>query len=272
MAVGLARMFSLQFPINFNSPFKAQNIAEFWQRWHMTLSRYLNEYLYTPFLELVTNYRLARNLSISRKAVSTPAGFLQMVLFPTMTTMFLAGIWHGAGLQFVAFGVLHGFYLSVNNLWRVLTPKNHRLHRRVPAWMMILLTFLCVHVAEVFFRAASLHDALYVLATMTGFHSRIPFAAFPFLNEIPSNSRFLNDATSTTFVIAVCFFIVWAFPNTEEILGQSDESVAAKKYLPSLFPHIRWKPSLRWSLGITALFCVVILLLDASTRFLYFQF
>lgn len=270
MALGLARMFSIRFPINFHSPYKTQSIIDYWQHFHMTLSRYLNEYLYTPILRSVNARRIEAGKKVSRKALATPEGYLSMVAFPTMTTMFIAGIWHGAGLQFLIFGVLHGFYLSMNHLWRILTPRESRFHKVVPAPFMVLLTFLSAVVAMVFFRAANVRDAMRIVATMAGLHGVGPtFAAFPYLNEIPSVSSFMAHAGTAAAALAVCFFIVWALPNTQEILNQIPDDQVRK---PSLLPRLLWRPTLPWSLAITALLCASLLLLDASTRFLYFQF
>ena len=83
MALGLARMFSLQFPINFHSPYKSASIIEYWTHQHMTLTRYLNEYVYTPILRWVNNRRMTAGKKSNRKAAATPSGYLQMVLFPT---------------------------------------------------------------------------------------------------------------------------------------------------------------------------------------------
>jgi len=270
MALGLARMFSIKFPINFHSPYKTESIIDFWQHWHMTLTRYLNDYVYTPILRWVNQRRMEAGKKVTRKAAATPEGFLQIILFPTMTTFFIAGIWHGAGLQYLVFGLLHGFYLTVNHAWRLLTPRGSPLHRVVPAPFMIILTFLCAVFANVFFRAADVHDALHVVATMSGIHGMGPgFAAFPYLGDIPSVSRFMASLKSAAAALSICFFIVWALPNTQEILGQlPDDQVR----MPSLLPRLAWRVSAAWSLGIAGLLCVTILLLDASTRFLYFQF
>ena len=270
MALGLARMFSLEFPINFNSPFKAQSIVDFWQRWHMTLSRYLNEYLYTPISRWMNGRRIDAGKKVSRKATLTPEGFFQMVAFPTLSTMFLAGIWHGAGLQFLLFGVLHGSYLTINHAWRLWTPKGDTTppDRSRSKWM-ILVTFLAVHVSLVFFRSASVAEGMHVLALMAGLRHGPGFAAFPYLAAIPGISRFLTHQASTVAVLGVCFLIIWAAPNSQEILGETGKDHVR---LPNLLPGLRWRVSALWSLGITALFCVSILLLDASARFLYFQF
>lgn len=270
MALGLARMFSIEFPYNFNSPYKSTSVIVFWTRWHMTLSRYLAEYLYTPILRSVNGRRMDQGKKVSRKAQATPEGFLWMVFYPLMATMFLAGVWHGAGLQFLAFGVLHGLYLVVNHFWRLFTPKGHPLHGKLPAPVCVGLTFFAVLIGQVFFRAESLHDALYVLGSLFGLHGKgLSFAANPAIVQIASTSSFLRRPLSTAVALAGCFFIVWAMPNTQEILGQE---LPESTPLPTLLPRLRWRPTAAWSIGLTLLFSASILLLDAGASFLYFQF
>ena len=101
MAIGLARMFGVKLPVNFNSPYKAPRIIDFWRRWHMTLSRFLRDYLYIP-------------LGGNRKGPARR--YLNLML-----TMLLGGLWHGAGWTYVVWGGLHGLYLLVNHAWRNLT-------------------------------------------------------------------------------------------------------------------------------------------------------
>ncbi len=115
MANGLARMFSIDFPLNFASPYKSANIIDFWQRWHMTLTRYITVYLYNPISLWVSRQRAQRGMKISRKAMATPSGFAMMIGFPTVVSLFIAGVWHGAGLQFIIFGLLHAVYLTANH-------------------------------------------------------------------------------------------------------------------------------------------------------------
>jgi alginate O-acetyltransferase complex protein AlgI len=270
MALGLARMFSIELPINFHSPYKTQSVIDYWLHWHMTLSRYLNDYVYTPIIRWVSEVRMDAGKKVGRKAAATPEGYLNMLFFPVMTTMFISGIWHGAGLTFLLWGLLHGFYISVNHAWRLLTPPRSRFHRVVPGPFMVVLTFLCVLFGLVFFRAGSVHDAVHMVATMVGLHGAgSSFAAFPYLGEIPSVSRFMGSLKSASLALGVCFFIVWGLPNTQEILGQLPHDQVR---MPSLLPRLTWRVSAAWSLGIAALFCLSLLLLDASTRFLYFQF
>lgn len=139
MAIGVSLMFNIILPINFNSPYKALGIQDFWQRWHMTLSRFLRDYIYIPLGgNRVGNLRLYENL---------------------MITFLIGGIWHGAGWTFVFWGFLHGFGLVVQRIWR---GFNFVLPR-VVAWV---ITFNFVNFAWVFFRAKSWHDAVKVLSGM----------------------------------------------------------------------------------------------------------
>jgi alginate O-acetyltransferase complex protein AlgI len=270
MALGLARMFSIQFPLNFDSPYKARSIIEFWQRWHITLSNYLADYLYTPILRSINSRRMDAGKKVSRKAQITLEGFLQMVFFPLMATMFIAGIWHGAGIQFLIFGLLHGIYLVVNHAWRLLTPKGHSLYRRLPVPVSVAITLIGVIVSQIFFRANGVHDAFYVLGTMIGMHGIGPsLDGNPLMQEIPRTSVFLTRTGPAIFASALCFLIVWGMPNTQEILGKIARDEVR---LPSLLPHLKWRATATWSVVVTILFCLSILMLDTTTRFLYFQF
>jgi alginate O-acetyltransferase complex protein AlgI len=256
MAIGLARIFGVRFPLNFNSPYKAESIIDFWQRWHMTLTRYLTAYLYNPAVLWVTRHRLARGHAVSRMAVATPGGFVTMIALPMFYTMILAGVWHGAGLQFLIFGLLHGFYLTINHAWRVfrpLTPSKRPSHSTI--WYAtvfnVLLTYCCVLVAQVFFRASSVEDALQVLGGMSGLHG---------LQLDPFLMRSLQWTKGTTWagLLALCFACVWLMPNSNEILAQYE-----RRPLP---------PALQ---GVFYAALVVVTVVCASgppVQFLYFQF
>jgi alginate O-acetyltransferase complex protein AlgI len=270
MALGLARMFSIEFPLNFDSPYKSQSIIEYWQRWHITLSNYIADYLYTPIVRSINSRRMDAGKKVSRKAQATPEGFIQMVFVPLMAAMFVAGIWHGAGIQFLIFGLLHGIYLVINHAWRLLTPKGHPLHRRLPMPVSVVITLLGVIVGQIFFRANGVHDALYVLGTMVGAHGTGPsLNGNPLVQEIPRTSVFLTRTVPAIVASAFCFLIVWGMPNTQEILGRIGRDEVR---LPSLLPRLQWRSSALWSLAVTVLFCLSILMLDTTTRFLYFQF
>ncbi|HIJ84785.1 MAG TPA: MBOAT family protein, partial [Magnetococcales bacterium] len=154
MAVGLGLMFGFQLPVNFFSPYKASSIIEFWQYWHITLSKFLKNFLYIPMGgNRHGRYGRYRNL---------------------MVTMIIGGLWHGAGWTFILWGMLHGCYLVVNHAWRGVKKKYGFLRvqrfRLVREWSARLLTFLAVVIAWVFFRAETFHGGFTLLQGMAGLH------------------------------------------------------------------------------------------------------
>ena len=141
MAIGAALLFNIKLPINFNSPYKALSIQDFWHRWHMTLSRFLKDYIYIP-------------LGGNRKGE-------YRTYYNLMVTFLIGGIWHGAGWTFLFWGFLHGLALVIQKVWNSL---GFRLHTLL-AWF---ITFNFVNIAWVFFRAKEWDDALKVLGGMAG--------------------------------------------------------------------------------------------------------
>jgi alginate O-acetyltransferase complex protein AlgI len=146
MAIGAALLFGIRLPVNFNSPYKAVNIIDFWRRWHITLSRFLRDYLYIP-------------MGGNRHGVSRR--YINLLL-----TMLLGGLWHGANWTFVIWGGLHGLYLVINHAWHNI--NQHQFSIPLPVGQ--LFTFMAVVVAWVFFRAADTETALSMLTSMMGLH------------------------------------------------------------------------------------------------------
>jgi len=141
MAIGTALLFNIKLPINFNSPYKALDIQDFWRRWHMTLSRFLRDYIYIPLGgNRKGKYRTYTNL---------------------MATFIIGGLWHGAGWTFIFWGFLHGLALSIHRLWNELGFKMNK----VLAWF---ITFNFINFSWIFFRAKEWDDALKVLYGMLG--------------------------------------------------------------------------------------------------------
>ncbi len=139
MAIGIALLFNIKLPINFNSPYKALSIQDFWRRWHITLSRFLRDYIYIPLGgNKKGNFRTYTNL---------------------MATFILGGFWHGAGWTFLFWGFLHGLSLAIHRLWQTLGFK-------MWTWLAWLITFNFVNIAWVFFRAKEWDDALRILSSM----------------------------------------------------------------------------------------------------------
>ena len=177
MAIGTALLFNIKLPINFNSPYKALDIQDFWRRWHITLSRFLKDYIYIP-------------LGGNRK------GSLQTYT-NLMTTFILGGIWHGAGWTFVFWGLLHGLALVIHRGWKSLgftMPK-------ILAWF---ITFNFINIAWIFFRAKEWNDAIKVLKGM-------------FLNYPDFNSEIIHFKSETYLCIAIVILIVTLTPNTNQI-------------------------------------------------------
>lgn len=141
MAIGVALLFNIKLPINFNSPYKSVSIQDFWRRWHMTLSRFLREYIYFP-------------LGGSRKGATRTH-------INSMLTMLIGGLWHGAGWTFVFWGFLHGFAQFIHRIWQKAGIK-------MPNWLAWFITFQFINFAWVFFRATSWANAIKVLKGMAG--------------------------------------------------------------------------------------------------------
>jgi D-alanyl-lipoteichoic acid acyltransferase DltB (MBOAT superfamily) len=147
MAIGSSLLFNIRLPNNFNAPYRALDIQDFWRRWHITLSNFLRDYIYIP---------------LGGSRVAEP-GILANLLF----TFLIGGIWHGAGWTFVIWGLLHGCAMVVHRLWK-------KLNLRLPALPAWLLTFGFVNVAWVFFRAGSPDEAVILLKAMAGMAGATP--------------------------------------------------------------------------------------------------
>ncbi len=259
MAIGIARMFNIRFPLNFNSPYKATTVIDYWQRFHMTLTRFITMYIFSPIALAVTRRRSAKGLDVSRRAASTPLGFTTLVLLPTMVTMTLAGVWHGAGIQYLIFGLLHGSYIVVNHAMRTYFPAPKHQARRSPvvewlsyAWK-VAAVYLAALVAFAFFRAASTADALHILAGMVGLHGRgTPLPAVTIVH------------------LAALYLIVWGAPNTQQIMSRYQPALG--KALTNPVTWATWQPAWPWAIlgGIVA--GLGILAMGGTTEFLYFQF
>ncbi|MDA7510139.1 MBOAT family protein [Verrucomicrobia bacterium] len=143
MAIGAATIFNIHLPSNFKSPYRATNLIEFWQRWHMTLTAFITSYLYTPIVRSFSKITFGK------------------MMWATAFTMVIAGLWHGAGWTFVAWGFLHGAGLIANHLWK-------RRKRKLPVVVAWLITFNYVNLTCVVFRATSLENAMQVIWAMFG--------------------------------------------------------------------------------------------------------
>jgi len=241
MAIGAGLLFGIRLPVNFASPYRAESIIDFWHRWHITLSRFLRDYLYVP-------------LGGNRKG---PARRYVNLLI----TMVLGGFWHGAGWTFVVWGALHGFYLVVNHLWRVLrghsgggsalsTPLERRLGQAI--------TFVAVVVAWVFFRSEDVGSAVQMLLAMAGSNGAGGLESV--------------DGAAALLVSTALLAIAWFAPNTQELTGYEGPEGAYAATEARRPPPLRWQPSAGWAVAIGCLFGIALMLMSKVSEFIYFQF
>ena len=240
MAIGLGLMFNIRLPINFDSPYKAESISDFWRRWHITLSNFLRDYLYIP-------------LGGSRQ------GELRRYT-NLITTMLLGGLWHGAGWQFILWGGLHGVYLSINHGWR-------KLKKPLPSLLAWTITFTAVIFSWVLFRAVNLNDGINIIQAMSGMKGiifpgeaqgklavltslGIKLKSWSQLNYLPK----VNDSKLLAIAVLVGL-TAWVklLPNTQDLLK-------------------RMEPNWLWAIGVGLSASLCLLSLNRVSEFLYFQF
>tara|TARA_B100001964_G_scaffold151929_1_gene167160 strand:- start:229 stop:1707 length:1479 start_codon:yes stop_codon:yes gene_type:complete len=273
MAIGLARMFGIRLPLNFNSPYKAISIIDFWRRWHITLSRFLRDYLYIP-------------LGGNRKGETRRFTNL-------MITMLLGGLWHGAGWNFILFGLAHGTYIVICGAWVKVKKSisNNRIIKSTVAANSIgrVITFLAVVLAFVPFRAESMDGTSNMLTAMLGGHGlslsplligRIGNAEQWLLEHgVVFHGMFHNHVfgADPRWGIAWVVTLLLAstlLPNTQQLLRRYRPALETyKNEIPCLRHRwAEWRPTAPWALITFGIFIITILSLTQASEFLYFQF
>lgn len=289
MALGLARILGIKLPINFNSPLKATNIIEFWQRWNMTLTRFLTAYIYNPMTLGVARRRLKAGRRGIKGLRTTPGAFMALIVVPTLTTMFLSGLWHGAGNQFLVFGLLHGLYLVTCHAWRLYRPAfwpDAVHYQRIMAPVGMLLTFCAVVVSMLYFRSDSVRAATSVVAGMVGLNGTVLPEGLA--RQAPAFARLLGSAGAQfepgrlvdviNLWILVPLAIVLLAPNVLEVMRDTAPAITtpsemrADGRLRRLNASLRWRPSRGWAVLTGFLASAGILTLTKVTEFLYWQF
>lgn len=143
MAIGIGKMFNINLPLNFNAPYRATNFQDFWRRWHMTLNRFLTQYVYIP-------------LGGSRRKEVR-------VYFNIGIVFLISGIWHGAGWTFVVWGICHGIGVMIHRIWK---KKGYSM----PSWLGMFITFFFINILWVLFRADNMHEAWVIISSMFDNH------------------------------------------------------------------------------------------------------
>ncbi len=243
MAVGLGRMFGIDLPINFASPYKSGDVIDFWRRWHITLSRLLRDYLYIP---LGGGRRGAARRSVN-----------------LLATMLIGGAWHGAAWAFIAWGGLHGVFLLVNHWWSGLALAQRA--NRYCAWraFAVALTLICVIFAWVPFRAGDFGVALTIWKTMLGFGV--------FENTLSAATVGPRGAVFALGLLAVTLIL----PNIYEIMRTAKMGTPTRGY-PATYingdARMVWAPNLSWAVILGAMFGLSIIKMNDASEFIYFQF
>jgi len=262
MAIGLAVMIGVRLPLNFDSPYKAVNIADFWRRWHMTLSRFLRDYLYFP-------------LGGNRKGPARR--YLNLLV-----TMLLGGLWHGAGWTFLIWGGLHGIYLVINHGWQALRVRLGHDVSRSTWWgrgLGCAITLLAVVVGWVVFRSKDFTSASLMLQAMFGFSGG---GLSPFYAEVVGSSGLYKSLALAGIrpaaepVLAASLFallaVVLAAPNSQQIMARYYWPLDPGQGRVAESPRFAWRPS-RGFAALAALTGLWALLgLTSVSEFLYFQF
>lgn len=249
MAIGLARIFGINFPLNFNSPYKSTNIIDFWRRWHMTLSCFLRDYIYIP-------------LGGNRKGKFRR--YINLVL-----TMLIGGIWHGASWTFVIWGSLHGLYLVCNHSWiyfheRFISSKFK--NNLATTFLARFLTFITIAVGWVFFRAETFAASSNMIKGMFHFKN----ISGTFANKV----ILANEFGYLTVLLLVSAFIVFFVPNSQQLLEQFKPTYNEfnKKDFQLNFLNNFWRPNLGLACYCAFLTVLSLLTFGQVTEFLYYKF
>jgi D-alanyl-lipoteichoic acid acyltransferase DltB (MBOAT superfamily) len=286
MALGIARCFGIKLPVNFDSPLKATSIIDFWLRWHITLTRFLTAYIYNPLALWLTRRRAAKRLPLLGGRKISVGAFVQLLALPTIVTMLISGVWHGAGYLFILWGLLHGVYVVINHAWRLASKRlfsDKVKYARVMRPVGFVLTFTSVAFAMVLFRSTTGAAAEGLLAGMLGFNGLSlprglvePFGLAAALEPFVT----LEEGGVTEFVltnawIAGLLAIAWLLPNALQVMARFEPALDAAERPGHTKPSagiFAWRPSLPWAAAVSILAAISVLRLSAESEFLYWQF
>jgi len=253
MAIGIALLFNIRFPLNFFSPYKVTSIIDFWRCWNITLSNFLRDYLYIP---------------LGGNRYGLPDQIRNLLI-----TMLLGGLWHGAGWTFLIWGGLHGIYLVINHLWRRTGILLH-------TYFCWIVTFLAVIVAWIFFRADSVDSAVKILKGMSGGNGVSVAKSLPdfglFIHSGFTPLSHVNAVTASG-IIVISLGIALLLPNLLEMTrGYQTALVSEKQYRVKLIQPIKFQVSYclstRWSVIVGIVAVIAIISVQTTSEFLYFQF
>jgi alginate O-acetyltransferase complex protein AlgI len=249
MAVGLALLFGIRLPVNFRSPYKAASIIEFWRRWHITLSRFLRDYLYIP---------------LGGNRLGEQRRYLNLLV-----TMLLGGLWHGAGWNFIIWGGLHGSYLCINHLWRAWRGDDGQASMLAKGLSWVI-TFFAVVIAWVFFRAKTAAGAGQMLGSLFGLEAGSSAYASPGILRVMDLPVLVGGDWLLLIggcAVALALAIALSLPNVPQLFRYREY-----RHAPEQGPFVRWRPNGAWALFTALAFAISLFGMWQRLEFLYFQF
>lgn len=254
MAVGIALLFNIRFPVNFFSPYQVTSVIDFWRCWNITLSNFLRDYIYIP---------------LGGNRYGVPAELRNL-----MITMLVGGLWHGAAWTFIIWGGIHGLLLVLNHVWRKTRIK-------INQYLCWMVTFVAVAVGWVFFRAYTIQNALTIIKGMAGGNGISVSSWFFPDGGFLIHGGFMTVTYIDTLFAVLCvggaLFIAFFLPNLMDITSGYETALISEKLrrvvrIQPLKVPLMYHPSIRWSIIIGIIAAISIISVQTTSEFLYFQF
>jgi alginate O-acetyltransferase complex protein AlgI len=247
MAIGLGTIFGIKLPLNFDSPFKTTNISDFWRRWHMTMTRFFTNYIYSGLA--MKGMRNGSNWGLGRVS-----RFMLVAAMPSLVTFIVAGVWHGSGWNFVLYGLMHGLAIAAFLSWREFSSV------KLPALAGWALTMLTVVGGLVMFRSADVPTALALFSNMLG-------------NSATEGTALVIDQAQALSMIVLFGSVTLLLPNTQQILHHDWPTVDVKPLTTALDAGLlAWKPALGSAFVSACLFTIALTSIGSGSSFLYYKF
>jgi alginate O-acetyltransferase complex protein AlgI len=249
MAIGIATIFAIKLPLNFDSPFKSTNISDFWRRWHMTMTRFFTAYIYSG----VAMYGMRKGMGWRLGRVGR---FFLVAAIPSIITFLVAGVWHGSGWTFVIYGVMHGVAIATFLGWREFSGV------KLPsplAWLITMVTVVC---GLVMFRAPDVPTAMTMLGHMWGFGSA----------SVQATAITIDTAQAISMIV-IMGAITLLMPNTQQILHHEWPVIDSKpEGVADAAGLVAWRPNFGTAFVTACIFTIAITSIGSSSGFLYYKF
>lgn len=263
MAIGTARMFGLILPLNFHSPLRSQSVVEIWRRWHVTLGRWIQAYVFQPI-----------SIPLARRAAMGGYGkwgtHALSVVAPTMISMLIVGVWHGAGWPFVVFGLMQGTYMSVNETWTAIRRKARKGRKGPRAFWKVALSRFATTLAFVLsiipFGQPTLAAANRMFAAMIGAGDGV----------LVASSEWPLGTGAAFLIVGLIYASLFVVPNSNQIMDRFEPVLEWSKRWRKLDPagdRLVWKMTPGWAIltGLT-LFLGFAFIMRGTAKFIYFNF